>query len=66
MITRSEASRLRRAAPRVSREDHPLLSLNRERVGTIRLAGLEAGRTRPMTRNEREQTIREGKARRRI
>lgn len=46
--------------------DHPVLSLHRERVGTIRLAGLEAGRTRPMTRAEREQTMREGKARRRI
>lgn len=44
----------------------PVVSLHRERVGSVRLGDLEVGRTRPLTRAEREQTMREGKVRRRI
>jgi pseudouridine synthase len=37
---------------------HKVLSLHRERVGTIRLGGLEPGHARPLTRAERERTTR--------
>ncbi len=42
---------------------HPVTSLHRERVGAIRLGDLALGRTRPLTRAERERTM-QRKARR--
>jgi pseudouridine synthase len=35
---------------------YPVVGLHRERVGAIRLGGLEAGRTRPLTRAELERS----------
>lgn len=46
--------------------NHPVVSLHRERVGSVRLGDLEVGRTRPLTRAALEQTMREGKTRRRM
>jgi 23S rRNA pseudouridine2605 synthase len=43
---------------------YPVLSLHRERVGAIRLGDLEPGRTRSLTRAERERTFPEGARRR--
>jgi 23S rRNA pseudouridine2605 synthase len=36
---------------------YPVLSLHRERVGAIRVGDLESGRTRSLTRAERERTL---------
>jgi 23S rRNA pseudouridine2605 synthase len=45
---------------------YPVVSLHRERVGAIRLGDLPPGRTRSLTRAERERTLSEGKVRRRL
>jgi 23S rRNA pseudouridine2605 synthase len=44
---------------------YPVTKLHRERIGAIRLGDLEVGTTRPLTRAEREGTMREARARRR-
>jgi len=74
LASRSEARILVRVVLREGRNrqirrmfdllNHPVVSLHRERVGAVRLDDLEAGRARPLTRAERERTMREAKARR--